>query len=55
MRVSPFGYPWINAYVRLPAAFRSLSRPSSASSAWASALRPFSRDLLVLLVQLFFE
>ena len=40
MRVSPFGHPRINDYVRLPAAFRSLSRPSSALSAKASALRP---------------
>jgi hypothetical protein len=27
--VFPFGYLWINAYWRLPTAFRSLSRPSS--------------------------
>ena len=40
-RVSPFGYPWINGYLLLPAAFRSLSRPSSAPGAKASALRPF--------------
>jgi hypothetical protein len=32
-RVPPFGYPRINGYLRLPAAFRSLSRPSSASGA----------------------
>ena len=38
-RVSPFSYPWIKAYLQLPAAFRSLSRPSSALSAKASALR----------------
>ena len=37
-RVSPFGYLRIIAYVRLPEAFRSLSRPSSALSAKASAL-----------------
>ena len=36
--VSPFGYPRIVAYVQLPEAFRSLSRPSSALSAKASAL-----------------
>ena len=48
MRVSPFGHPRIAGYVRLPAAFRSLSRPSSASSAWAFALRPFSLDLTLL-------
>ncbi len=28
-RVAPFGYPRIEAHWRLPAAFRSLSRPSS--------------------------
>ena len=44
-RVPPFGYPWINACLRLPMAFRSLSRPSSAISALASTLRSFSLDL----------
>ena len=29
MRVSPFGHLRIKAYVRLPGAFRSLSRPST--------------------------
>ena len=38
-RVSPFGYLRIVAYVQLPEAFHSLSRPSSALSAKASALR----------------
>ncbi len=28
-RVAPFGYLRINSYVPIPAAFRSLSRPSS--------------------------
>ena len=28
-RVAPFGYPRIDSYVPIPAAFRSLSRPSS--------------------------
>ena len=37
--IAPFGYPWINAYLRLPMAFRSLSRPSSAPSAKAFPLR----------------
>ena len=41
-RVSPFRYPWIIGYLHLPAAFRSLSRLSSALSAKASALRPSS-------------
>ncbi len=44
-RVSPFGHPWIDGYVLLPTAFRSLSRPSSALSAKASALRPYQLNL----------
>ena len=40
-RVSPFGYLRINAYVPLPEAFRSLSRPSSAPDAKAFPLRSF--------------
>lgn len=40
-QVSPFGYPRISGYLLLPAAFRSLSRPSSALSAKASTLRSF--------------
>ena len=47
-RVSPFRHPRINAYVQLPAAFRSLSRLSSAPSARASALRPTMLNLLYL-------
>ena len=35
-RVSPFGYPRISAYSQLPAAFRSVSRPSSPLIAKAS-------------------
>ena len=38
-RVSPFRHPRIAGYLLLPAAFRSLSRLSSALSAKASALR----------------
>ena len=45
-RVSPFRHPRIKAYVQLPAAFRSLSRLSSAPSARASALRPTMLNLL---------
>ena len=41
MRVSPFGYLRIVGYVLLPEAFRSLSRPSSAPGAKASALCSF--------------
>jgi hypothetical protein len=39
-RVSPFGNLRINGYLLLPAAYRSLSRPSSAPGAKASPLRP---------------
>ena len=39
--VSPFGYLRIFAYLQLPAAFRSLSRPSSASDAKAFTLCSF--------------
>jgi hypothetical protein len=45
-RVSPFGHPRIKGYVRLPGAFRSLSRPSSALIAKASALRPLCLTFL---------
>ena len=45
-RVPPFGNLRINAYLRLPSAYRSLSRPSSAISAMASTLRSYSLDLL---------
>ena len=45
-QVPPFGDPGINAYLQLPQAFRSLSRPSSAISALASTLRSYSLDLL---------
>ena len=37
-RVSPFGNPGINTYVRFPQAYRSLSRPSSAPDAKAFPL-----------------
>ena len=46
-RVSPFGNLRIDVYVPLPAAYRSLSRPSSALSAKASTLRSFSLDLFL--------
>ena len=45
-RVSPFGYRRLTGYLLLPAAFRSLSRPSSASSAKASTMRSFLLDHL---------
>ncbi len=43
-RVSPFRNPRLLGYVHLPAAYRSLSRLSSAPSAKASVLRPSSLD-----------
>ena len=48
MWVSPFRHPRINAHLQLPAAFRSLSRLSSAPSAKAFALRPSSLDRFLL-------
>ena len=44
--VAPFGYLRIKGYLHLPVAFRSLSRPSSASGAKAFPLRPFVLNLL---------
>ena len=40
-RVVPFGDPRIKGHLHLPAAYRSLSRPSSPVRAKASAIRPF--------------
>ena len=45
MRVSPFGYLRIEAYLQLPVAFRSLSRPSSAPDAKAFTLCSSSLEL----------
>ena len=39
-RVAPFGHPRISVYLPLPAAFRSLSRPSSPPRAKASPMCP---------------
>ena len=44
-RVSPFGNQRVNGYLLLTAAYRSLSRPSSALSAKASTLRPLLLNL----------
>ena len=44
--VSPFGDLWILAYLQLPRAYRCWSRPSSAPSAKASAVRPFLLNLI---------
>ena len=47
MWVSPFRYLRINRYLLLPAAFRSLSRLSSALSAKAFTLRSFLFDYVL--------
>ena len=44
--VAPFGYPRINGYLPLPAAFRSLSRPSSPPRATGIPHAPFFVFLL---------
>ena len=46
--VSPFGNPRIEAYLQLPEAYRSLSRPSSAPDAKAFALCSFSLELPII-------
>ena len=43
--VSPFGNPRIEAYLQLPVAYRSLSRPSSAPDAKAFTLCSYSLEL----------
>ena len=45
-RVSPFGNLRVKAYVQLTAAYRSVSRPSSAPDAKAFPLRSFQLDLV---------
>ena len=50
-RVAPFGYLRIKGYLHLPAAFRSLSRPSSPVRAQASTIR--SCSLLFNHIQIF--
>ena len=52
MWVSPFRYLRIKGYLLLPAAFRSLSRLSSALSAKASTLRSFLLDLFLVPIAL---
>ena len=52
MDMTPCGFPHSEicgyiAYLQLPAAYRSLSRLSSAPSAKAFALRPFSLDRIL--------
>ena len=45
MCVPTFGNLRITGYVRLPEAYRSLSRPSSAPDAKAFTMRPLQLDL----------
>ena len=45
-RVVPFGNPRITGHLHLPAAYRSLSRPSSLTGAKASSVRPFLLSLV---------
>ena len=52
-RVSPFRYRRVNGYLLLTAAFRSLSRLSSALSAKASTLRSLYLDLLILALSVY--
>ena len=47
MGVSPFGNLRIKAYLQLPAAYRSLSRPSSAPDAKAFPLCSYSLELSI--------
>src|SRR3954447_15901648 len=46
-RVSPFGDPCFIARLRLHTAYRSLPRPSSASGAKASTIRPYYLDGII--------
>jgi hypothetical protein len=53
--VSPFGYPRIKACLRLPVAFRSLPRPSSAPGAKAFSLCSFFLDLTFIALLLLYH
>ena len=46
MRIAPFGYLRINSCLLIPAAFRSLPRPSSAPNAKAFSLRSYQLNHL---------
>ena len=46
IRIAPFGYLRIISCLPIPAAFRSLPRPSSAPDAKASSLRSYQLNLL---------
>ena len=54
-RVSPFRHLRITAYLQLPAAFRSLSRLSSALSAKASTLCSYLLDLIIIALIILIE
>ena len=47
-RVPSFGYLWVNGYLLLTIAFRSLSRPSSVLGAQVSSLRSLQLNLILL-------
>ena len=49
-RVVPFGYLRIKSYLHFPAAFRSLSRPSSPLGAKASAIRSYLLSIFEIVV-----
>ena len=55
VRVSPFGHLRVEAYLQLTAAFRSLSRPSSAPDAKAFTLCSCSLELSFASSSLYFE
>ena len=53
-QVAPFGYLRINSYLRIPAAFRSLSRPSSPLRAKASPVCPFLLSFFTIPLGIYF-
>ena len=55
IEVSPFGNPRVKGYFHLTAAYRRLSRPSSALSAKAFTLRSFSLEQPFILVLQFWK
>ena len=55
MGVPTFGNPRINAYLQLPAAYRSLSRPSSAPNAKAFSICSSSLELLFVYLAIYYR
>ena len=55
MGVSPFGNLRIEAYLQLPAAYRSLSRPSSAPDAKAFTMCSYSLELSIVFRSMLFS